>query len=1036
MADRVSWKSGYKAMTRGPTKDEDNDTQEILRDEEEREPSRRERRKDSGLLGRLRNLEVVVLALALISLIVLVPLRGLVSGVPVLPFLATLALFLIPGLLISRLTPDESFQRVGRLPVAFALSMGVYGLAAIPFLILHRSFDEYLWACGAILAASLILAVSGIFKGARVDRYDDSSEAGAFARLMWLPLLAFGAVLAYTASRVVPEPNEDQWAYLAYIQSYLGSENLGLINPFYGTEVQGFSRLMINGWLAVQAAFSGVSGIDPANLASGYLAPALVLISLLAFYWLARALFENEGAALLTGALYGLFLLFYLDDIPTSFGGELVRRVAEDKFAARYLLLPVALGLAVLYLRKRGWLRLGMFTLVFWTTGAVHPMVLGILGLGVAALGTVHLISNFKDRNAWGGVLALGTVVFLTLVPPAAYLIITGSTLLSKASTLDPALVENRLSTWQDQKRLLILGEGSYIMHPSLVLNPIIAGAYLVGIPFLIWRVKRSLAAQMLLGLLLFFAFLVYFPPVASFAAQFVRPWLIYRLAWPIPLAALLTVGWMTWELLAYATRRFGGARLQGAAPLLGLILVILLASVATPRALAGIRTLDSVDETPQENASCADPAFDWMRKTVDSKSVVLAPELENSCIPAYSSLTNVVGYRDQFLEENATGETDSAGQGSSSRKAQAVQDFFDATTVSSAMIKTLQTYKVDYVLLQTDSALNIQLGHLPGFTPLDNPGGRYRFYAVNRNELTTTQAVAGNDALQAEDPSAAVNVYSAALAGDTNEATLAYTGLGMSYEALGSPSDAAAAYEEAVALAPEESTLYSLLSGAYGEAGESSYAAQALQSGLDPFPRDTNLRTQLTSLLMFQDASAAVDVQRKVVERFPEVPSYRIKLGTVLIMSGDESAADRQFEKAVSRDPLSPELLTDVALANQIAGRDTASLEYYERALTLEPDSPGYNLNVGSAYAKLATGDNRNEEDFKRSEKYLKRATELDPRPGRIDVRAVAWGELGDLYAKWDRKDQAIKAYEKALDIKPDYTQAQQGLDKVRQSQ
>ncbi len=1010
----------------------DEDTQELVGSGTKPEPSRRERRKASGPLGRLRTPEALALLLALLSLVTLLPLRDVLSPVPGLLFAATFVLFLIPGFLVSRLVPEESFSGVGRLPVAFALSTGIFGLSAIPFLVLQRSFDEYLWAGGAILAASLVLAAFRIFRGKTSGGHTyETPEDETGVGLVWVPLLGFGAALAYASSRVVPEPNEDHWAYLAYVQQYLGAEKLGLLNPFYGTEMAGFSRLALNGWLAIQAVFAGVAGIDPVRLASEYLTPVLVLTSLLAFYWLARLLFESEGAALLAGALYGLFLLFYLDATPGSFGGDLVRRVLEDKFAARYLMLPVALGLAVLYLKKRGWLRLGMFTFVFWATGAVHPMVLGILGLAVAALGAVHLAVNLRSRDAWTGILALGAVIFFTLVPPAVYLVATGSTLLSKLSTLDPALVENRLNIWQDQKRLLILGEGSYIMHPSLVLNPVIAGAYLLGIPFLIWRVKRSLAAQLLLGLLLFFAALVYIPPVATLAGQFVRPWLIYRLAWPIPLAALLTVGWMSWELLGYASRRFGRARLRGAAPLVALILVVLLASAATPRALAGIRTIDSVNEAPQESASCVDPAFDWMRETVDNRSVVLAPAQENSCVPAHSSLTDVISYRDQFLQENAA----PAGQGSSSRKAQAVQDFFDAKTVSSAMIETLQRYKVDYVMLPVDSPLNVQLGRLPGFTALDNPGTRYRFYGVNRDELATTQVVAANDALQGGVPYSAVDTYTAALAGDPNEATLAYMGLGLTYETLGSPSDAAVYYEEAIAQATEEPALYALLSEAYREAEEPSYAIQALQSGVDRIPQDVKLRTELASQLMFGDSGAAVGVQREVVERFPGVPAYRVKLGTVLAMSGDEVAADQQFETAIGQDPLSPELRADVALANQIAGRDRESLKYYEQALNLEPDSPQYNLGVGTGYADLSTGNGRNEEYFRLAEEHLRRAAELEPRPGRINVQAIAWIKLGDLYAEWDRKDQAIAAYEKALEINPDFQSIQQKLDELRQS-
>lgn len=958
-------------------------------------------------------------------------------------FLASLVLFLTPGFLLSRLVPDESSSGVGRLAVAFAFSTGVFGLAALPFLVLQRSFGEYLWACGVMLAASMVLAFG--FSGRETWREEPTGKASdgpsVFTRLLWVPFLAIGATLAYASSRVVPEPNEDHWAYLSYVQEYLTADSLGRINPFYGTEVQGFSRLMLNGWLMIQAAFSRVSGIDPVDLASTYLTPTLVLVSLLTFYWLGRTLFENRGAALLAGSLYGLFLLFYLDATPSSFGGNLVRRALEDKFAARYLLLPVALGLAVLFLRKRGWLRLGAFTLVFWATGAVHPMVMGILGLGVVAFGAVHLGANSRDRGAWTGVLALAAVVLFTLVPPVVYLLVTDSPLLSRLETLDPALIENRLLVWQDQDRLLILGEGSYIMHPSLVFNPVIAASYLIGVPFLIWHAGRSLAAQLLLSTLLVFAALVYFPPLSSFAGEFVRPWLIYRLAWPIPLAALLTVGWMLWKLLGYASQRFdrlspalsGTLSMRGPVSLLALVLVVLLAAVTAPRAFAGVRTINSVDETPLESASCVDPAFDRMVKVVEAESKVLAPPLENSCVPAYSPLTDVISYRDQSLEEDEPDETDAAQADAAARKARAVQDFFDAPTLSPATIQTLQRYEADYVLLPAGSPLNVQLVFLPGFAAVDTPGERYQLYRVNREDLLVTQTTIANGALQDEDPYAAIETYNAVLPMNPNEAALAYTGLGLSYDALDSPVDAAAYYEQAIDFAPQSAPLYVLLSEAYEEAEEYPYAAQALRSGIDRIPEDVGLRNQLSSLLTFRKPGEAAEVQRTVVERFPEVPAYRLSLGKFLAIAGEEASADRQFGRAIRQSPLSPSLYAEVALALQLADRDEAAVRYYEQALDLVPDSPQYNLNVGNIYAGLSTEDGRNEEYFQRAEKHLEKAAELPPRPERRDVRNLAWVRLGDLYYDWGREERAIEAYEKALEIDPEQPQVQQKLEELR---
>lgn len=83
------------------------------------------------------------------------------------------------------------------------------------------------------------------------------------------------------------------------------------------------------------------------------------------------------------------------------------------------------------------------------------------------------------------------------------------------------------------------------MMHPALLLDPVIAAAFSLGFPFLFWRLRSSLASQLLLGILLVSTVVGYVPPVATFVGDnIVLPGQLWRLAWPISMAALLTLGW------------------------------------------------------------------------------------------------------------------------------------------------------------------------------------------------------------------------------------------------------------------------------------------------------------------------------------------------------------------------------------------------------------------------------------------------------------------------------------------------------------
>lgn len=86
---------------------------------------------------------------------------------------------------------------------------------------------------------------------------------------------------------------------------------------------------------------------------SGILNPTLSWLALLAFYALARVVLKSASGALLAGCLYALYFLINLKPSIYVFGGEFIFRIGEDKFAGRFVFLPVALCLAYAFLEGR-----------------------------------------------------------------------------------------------------------------------------------------------------------------------------------------------------------------------------------------------------------------------------------------------------------------------------------------------------------------------------------------------------------------------------------------------------------------------------------------------------------------------------------------------------------------------------------------------------------------------------------------------------------------------------------------------------------
>src|SRR5829696_305691 len=703
-------------------------------------------RRSSGLT-RLRSPDALVLLSCVAAVILFLPLRDLSGVFSPLAFAATLVLFTAPGLLLSHWLLRDAMSGTALIPVGFAISTGIFGLLGVPALILHLSTENYLLAAGTLLAAFLAVAVWRTVRPKELT-VESSPERdapyGPPAGWLWAPFALLCGVLAFVGTRRVPSSYDDIWVYLSWVKDFANSERLALVDPYFGERITEFSRAKVNGWLLEQAALSRVSGLDTIELVLRYLTPALVVVALLMVYALALAISKSERAAVLIASVYALFHILFIQPSVHNVGVELAARISEDKYAARFLILPVTLLFALLFVESRRWRHLGLFTFFCWAAVAVHPSVLPAIGLCMLGFGVAHVAVNLRLRAAWTGMVALALGMWSVVLGPVI-LLFTGRSPEAVLFSADinatpPKVLEYTVFITESWRHIYELGGGYYIMHPWLLLNPVIFGTYVVGVPFLLWRVRTSAAAQLLLGGLGVATVAVYVPPVATFIGDhLIVPGLLWRLAWPIPLLALITTGWMLWEALSYAEAHLRGLGIgRSVTRTLPLALVALLTAAAAPPSMEKAVGLYRKFEIARTTNYDPDPIYPWIRGHVQDPGVLLARDSANNIVPAYTTSLNVVSQRGEGMIRDREELEELAGSHINiPQRYLDVHSFFFGPTLDEEAYDILRRNHADYLMVYAGSPLDERLKTLPGFSPLDDaPREKYSLYEVDLERL------------------------------------------------------------------------------------------------------------------------------------------------------------------------------------------------------------------------------------------------------------------------------------------------------------
>ena len=370
----------------------------------------------------------------------------------------------------------------------------------------------------------------------------------------------------------------------------------------------------------------------------------------------------------------------------------------------------------------------------------------------MAGFSALHLAASPRSREACGKISAMGLAGVLVIAVLAILILSTKGKPLtavlanSDINSGDPDVLRNMIFVSPARRRIFEFADGSSMMHPSLVLDPVLLTAFVLGIPFLLWRVRGSLAARLLLGVLIVATVVCYFPPISTFLGDdLVLPGQLWRLAWPISLAALLTLGWLAWEVSSRAAVRLEGLRLgRPPAIALPLLLVVALAAAAVPGRKPAPRWWNAARKSrtrvpPRRSALSLVPRRDNLAQR---RAGVGPPQPPHPLLLLLGERGEPQGKPGPAGPPQAgeAGGWQDRGSARVARRTGVLQ-----RDQPRAAAEILRRNNVDFVMVRSDSELTKAMADLPGFVPVREPSERFDLYRVDLPTLERQLETTGN---------------------------------------------------------------------------------------------------------------------------------------------------------------------------------------------------------------------------------------------------------------------------------------------------
>lgn len=265
---------------------------------------------------------------------------------------------------------------------------------------------------------------------------------------------------------------------------------------------------------------------------------------------------------------------------------------------------------------------------------------------------------------------------------------------------------------------------------------------------------------------------------------------------------------------------------------------------------------------------------------------------------------------------------------------------------------------------------------------------------------------------------------------------------------------EAIQSYEKAIALKPSYANAFNNLGKCYYEQGKLDQAQKKYERALllKPNHPDANYNYGIL-LAKLGDHHNAQKALQKTLEHNPGLAPAYSQLGQVYLHLGEYQEAAKHFEQRLALDPDNADVFYDLGIAYLNDQHSEKAIKAFEQALRFNTTHSDCNHYLATAY--LHEGDpekainyfyrqleidalpesiynigvmlmhkERNQEACQ----YLERAAELDP------AYLPTFLNLGALYLKRNRIEDAIRNYQAAANLKPDDPEIQHILAAISQ--